>query len=149
MIYILFSLSPIELIFVIFGFASNVEGHDFELFGCFVLVDFGCLSLGDDHSEVVSFLVSNPVVFLYFEPMVIKMMVKGWDKELVLNFCIDRNININNPVAKVITLKPEGTVDVPFSQLRNVSHKVDGLAELKLLLKNEAIADCGHGLVET
>jgi hypothetical protein len=52
-------------------------------------------------------------------------------------------------VAQEITLKPEGTVDVPLSQLRNVSNKIDGLAELELLLKNEAIADCGHGLMET
>jgi hypothetical protein len=77
MFYILFSLCPIELVFVVFGFASNVEGHDFELFGSFGLMNFGCLSLRNDHLEVVFFLVSNPIVVLDFEPMVIEMVVKG------------------------------------------------------------------------
>jgi hypothetical protein len=113
------------------------------------LIDFWGLSLWYDHPEVVSFFISDPVLALNFEPLVIEMIVKRWDKEFVLNLSIDGNLNIDNPITEIKAFESESTVDIPLAQLRDVSNDVDGLTDLNFLLEDETIFRCRHAWIKT
>ena len=137
-IYILLSILPRIVSFVIFILESNVEAHDFELFAI-LKAKIWCHVFLDIKSAV---LTSNPIDFFY----AIFSLVRT-KEVLILDLCLYRNKHLNRPNIMLIILHPYCAILVPQSELANIPRKVNSLPVFGDILKNESIQYLLFGLV--
>lgn len=136
-----------ELIFIIGILASEIERHDFEFLGFSGFEYFGRVSFSQEQHEVLSIMIADPVILLNLEYFETEMMFVGWDKVFILDFGVDGDVDVDDPVILHVAVEPDCAGKIPLAELLNVAGDVEGLAEVELFLADKAVGDVGHCVV--
>lgn len=135
-----------KLVWIVFSLAPDIERHYFKGFSFSVFLHFRGFSFGDKKLKVYSLLVTDPILAWNFKPFLTEMVLKGWHEKLVLDFGVDRDLNINNPVVGIIAFESQGAVYVPLTQLFRISHDIDCLSKVNLTLANKPVKSVRHAV---